>query len=147
MAPKPPDPLRMANRVQVAKAYIALWQQYFSYFADSLKERAITPEEEEEFGAILSQLAFEHFKFSEMAGDWFKDDKKILDVLQETVSLEEIKLMPDATFGKIQIEWHTLFLGMYKALGKMTAACGPKDIEELKMMEVASGGSDPAAGA
>ena len=147
MAPKPPDPMRMANRVQVAKSYIALWQQYFSYFSDSLREKAITPEEEEEFGAIVSQLAFEHFKFSEMAGEWFKDDKKVLDVLQETVSLEEIKLMPDATFGKIQIEWHTLFLGMYKALGKMSAACGPKDIEELKLIDAAAASmEEPAEG-
>jgi len=129
-----PDPTRRANRVRVMREYLALWQQYFSFFAEDLREHNITEAEEQEFAEVLSQLAFGHFKFQELSKPHFTSASKILDVLQETVSLESIKVLPDATFGKIQVEWHTLFISMYKALGKMTNELTPRDQEELKQM-------------
>lgn len=132
-----PDPTRPANRVRVMREYLALWQQYFSFFAEDLREHNITEAEEQEFAEVLSRLSFEHFKFQELSKPHFSGAGKILEVLQETVSLETIKTLPDATFGKIQIEWHTLFISMYKALGKMTSELKPKDQEELKQMTAA----------
>jgi hypothetical protein len=132
--PRKPDHKRPANRVLVMRNYLGLWQQYFSYFADNLRDHNITEGEEQEFAEIMSRLAFDHFKFQELSKPHFTAAPKILEVLQETISLEAIKALPDATFSKIQIEWHTLFISMYKALGKMTAELRPKDQEELKRL-------------
>lgn len=133
-----PDPTRPANRVHVMRTYLGLWQQYFSFFAEDLREHNITEAEEQEFAEVVSQLAFDHFRFQELSKPHFSGAPKILEVLQETISLEAIKALPDATFGKIQVEWHTLFISMYKALGKMTSELKPKDQEELKRLSPAA---------
>ena len=127
------DPhLKLENRIAVVKEYTALWQKYFSFFSDTDRERNVTPEEEQEFANLVSILSLNHYKFQELAGDYFKDAPKVVNVLTETVSLNHLKTVPDATFSKIQVEWHTLFIGMNKALGKLLAALPAKKLAEMQ---------------
>ena len=129
------DHLSLVNRVTVLRDYAGLWQQYFTFFAEDLEEKNFTQEQENEFQNLVSLLALNHFKFQELTKAYFKDAGKVVDVLKETASLYHLKKLPGASFSKLQVEWHTLFIGMNKALGKMLSEMGPKQMEQLQQMQ------------
>ncbi|MEQ8822691.1 MAG: hypothetical protein RLY93_20835 [Sumerlaeia bacterium] len=136
MAAKAKDILSTENRILVVREYANLWQQFFTFFSEDLRDRQITQQEEQEFQQIVSVLALNHYKFEVLSADVFKDAGKITDVLSQTVNLNHIKNLPDATFSKIQVDWHTLFLGMHKALGKLLNELPPKRLAELQQQGV-----------
>lgn len=107
------------NRLAVINEYKNLWQEYFRFFADGFEGRKITEKEEQGFFHIMNVLATNHYRFVEMAGDYFKDSNSILDILTETVSLSTMKQMSEAQFSKLCIDWHTVFINMNKAIGKL----------------------------
>jgi hypothetical protein len=109
----------LENRIAVVTKYKNLWQEYFRFFADGFDDRKITPQDEQGFFQLMQALATNHFRFVEMAGSVFKDGGMILDILTETVSLGTLKQMSEAQFGKLLIDWHTVFINMNKALGKL----------------------------
>lgn len=114
------------NRLAVTTEYTRLWQEYFKFFADGIGEKdVITDEQEKHFFQLMNILAVNHFRFAEMAGEFFKDSEAILDVLGRTPSLNAIKQMSDAQFSPLLIDWHTLFLAMNKAIGKLKLALPP----------------------
>lgn len=108
------------NRLAVAGEYKNLWQEYFRFFADGFDDRKITEQDEQGFFHVMNLLATNHFRFVEMAGEYFKDGNSILDILNDTVSLSTLKQMSEAQFGKLCIDWHTVFINMNKAIGKLT---------------------------
>lgn len=122
-------------RINVIRDYSGLWQQYFSYFTDDFTDRQYTAEEEEEFGAIVSFLALNHYKFSELSKGLFKNTDGILEVLEESVSLQHLQLLPEASLDKLQIDWHTYFIAMNKAIGKMVKELNPKELEKLQQQQ------------
>lgn len=124
--------LDIVNRVAVVREYAALWQQFFAFFADDIEERVFTEQEEEEFSGLVSLLALNHYKFQELSRDYFGGSESVLKVLDEAVSLAHIRELPAATLGKIQIEWHTQFIGMNKALGKLIGEIPPKRLAEMQ---------------
>lgn len=107
------------NRIAVVTKYKNLWQEYFRFFADGFDDRKITSQDEQSFFQIMNTLATNHFRFTEMAGEYFKSGGLIQDILTETVSLSVLKQMSEAQFGKLLIDWHTVFINMNKALGKL----------------------------
>lgn len=129
---------RIENRIAVLREYAHLWQQFFGFFADDLSEKSFTAEEEEEFGQIVSLLALNQYKLQELSAGYYKGADKVVSILSDCVSLEYLKKMPTASFGKLQIEWHTQFLAMHKALGKMLADLPPKRLAELEAAQAAA---------
>ncbi len=125
------------NRIQVCKEYAALWQRFFSYFSESLADKQITEQMEKEFENILSILALNQYKFEELVGEYMPDARKILDVLADSINLASIKTMSEANLSKLQVDWHTLFISMNKALGKLTGQLTPK---MLAAMQARDGG-------
>lgn len=121
------------NRIAVCREYAALWQRFFSYFADSLEGRQITEEMEQNFTQLLSLLALNHYKFEELVGEVMPDASKVLAVLSETISLTQMQTLPKANFEKLQVDWHTLFISMNKALGKLTAKLPPKALARMQV--------------
>ena len=124
--------LRIENRIAVVKEYAELWQRFFTYFSDSLAEKQITGDEEHEFNQIVSILALNQFKFAEVTRDYFKDSPQIIAVLQECVSLGHLKSLPEANFAKLQVDWHALFIGMNKTLGKLLSLLPPRRLAEMQ---------------
>jgi uncharacterized protein (DUF2236 family) len=124
--------LALTNRIAVVRDYAALWQQFFTFFAEELTDKQITADEEAEFANIVSLLAVNHYKFQELTRGYFDDAVKVIAVLEEAVSLEQMQLLPPATFSKMQLDWHTLFIGMHKTLGKMISELPPKQLAELQ---------------
>lgn len=132
MASHNKEVLSTQNRIAVVRDYAALWQQFFSFFSDDLVDRSITEEEEQEFGNVVSLLSLNHFKFQELTRGYFGDAANVLGVIEQAVSLHYLQNMTDATFSKMQVEWHTLFIGMHKALGKLLSELSPKELAQLQ---------------
>ncbi len=113
------------NRLSTCREYKNLWQQYFQFFADGFEGKKITDKDEQAFFQIMNVLAVNHFRFTELAGDYFKDGDATLQVLSETASLTALKNMSEATFSKLLIDWHTIFIAMNKAIGKLMSEIPP----------------------
>lgn len=126
------------TRITVVREYSVLWQQYFAFFSEDFTERQYTAEEEEEFSTIVSYLALNHYKFSELSKGYFKGSEGVLEVLEESVSLNQLQILPEASLDKLQIDWHTHFIAMNKAIGKMIKELSPKELEKLQEMQQSS---------
>ena len=108
------------NRLAVCTEYTKLWRDYFGYFADGFDEKqVISDQDEQRFFQLMNILAMNHYRFAEMAAEHLKESDGILKVLSDTVSLSAIKQMSEAQFSKLLIDWHTLFIAMNKAIGKL----------------------------
>lgn len=130
--------LRIANRIKVCREYAELWQAYFQFFAELEEDAQITEEMEAEFENVMNILALNHYKFQELCGAYMKDAEAVVKTLSETVSLEVMRTMPEATRSKLLVEWHRTFIDMNKALGKMLAKLTPKQLEQLQASEAAA---------
>lgn len=126
------------NRLSTCREYMRLWQEYFKFFADGFEDKTIYEKDEQAFFQIVNVLALNHFRFEELAGEFFKDGEATLKLLTETTSLEQIKEMSDAQFGKLLVDWHTLFISMNKAIGKlMLKLPAPKEDKKAKQAAAA----------
>ncbi|MBI1289824.1 hypothetical protein GC173_01080 [bacterium] len=140
MAPNPH--LSMPNRIAVCREYAHLWQAFFQFFSDDLSEVQITEQMEKEFEGLIGILALNNYKFQELCGEFMKDPGEVIKILAEAGNLSTLKAMPEATFSKLQIAWHTAFIDMNRALGKMIARLTKKEMEAMQM---ADSGQQPAA--
>jgi hypothetical protein len=113
----PPELGSLEQKIQVCKTYIQLWQNLFQFFAESLEDKQIAPEEEKDFSRTVYMLAFENFKFVKLMGADFHQSKGVLKILDKAVSLSHIKAMPEGAFAAMQVDWHEIFIGMNKTLG------------------------------
>jgi hypothetical protein len=113
--------LSIENRISVCRDYTKLWAEFFKFFAEGLQDKKITEKDEAAFDKIVSLVALNHFKFTELVGDKFKDPDGILEVLTNAASLSNLKIMSEAQFSKLQVDWHTLFIEMNKCCGKLNA--------------------------
>ena len=129
---KPHALLSLENRIMFCQEYTELWQTFFQSFSELNDESEVTAEMETEFENISNILSVNHYKFTSLCGEYMKDAKAVLEILCEAVSLDEIKMLPDANRSKLFISWHTAFIDMNKALGKMLAALPPKRLAALQ---------------
>jgi len=122
----------LENRIAVCTQYAKLWHDYGRFFSEGLQDRRITEQEEQQFFQMIYLLASNHYRFTQLAGDYFKEGKAVLKVLSDTVSLQYIKSMSDAQFGQLLVDWHTLFIMMNKAIGKLKALQPPPESQVSK---------------
>ncbi len=107
------------NRLGICREYTRLWQEYFKFFADGFEDKKLYEKDEQAFFQLINVLALNHYRFVEMAGQYLKSGDDILKVLTETVSLNGIKGMSEAQFSKLLVDWHTIYILMNKAIGKL----------------------------
>lgn len=119
----------------VCREYAEIWQAYFQMFSENLAEKQITEQMEREFENIIGVLALNNYKFVELCGEFMKDPGAIIKILAETSSLADVRDMQEATFNKLQIEWHTAFIDMNKALGRMISRLSKKELEAMQAAE------------
>lgn len=124
--------IRIENRISVCRQYIKLWAQLFRFFSDRNPERKVTAEEEKNFFQVITALARKHFLFNELMGDTFSSPDKILELLTEMSSLQKVVSMDETAISKLELEWHTLFLEMNVALGRLLRQMpGAMSIDEM----------------
>lgn len=111
--------VKLDNRIAVCQEYIAMWTNYFRLFADLNEKTEITPEAEKAFFQLSTQIARKHFHFVELMGDCFDKGGDIMNLLATGASLTVLQGMQEQTRGKFDLDWHTLFLEMNKALGRL----------------------------
>lgn len=134
---------RLEERIKFVQEYIKLWRQFFEMFADGFEGRKILRRDEEEFARIVNSLAHHHYRFSAMVYQEMGSADDVLKVLCETVSLSHLKGLSEAQLSKIQVDWHTIFIQMNKALGRLIAR-RPLP-EEQRRGKAARRRSEPAA--
>jgi len=129
--PGDPPPLgSLEHKLQVCRAYLAVWQRFFQFFSESLENKKLTAEAEKEFNRCVYQLAYDNFKFTQLMKKEFVYAKKLSSVLDKCVSLSQLKVMPEASFGALQVDWHEVFIGMNKAMGHLLAEMPPEELPE-----------------
>jgi hypothetical protein len=123
----------LEKRVSFIQEYIKLWRQFFETFAEGFEGRKIYKKDEEEFSRILNSLAHHHYRFTATVHPEMGGTGEIIKILCDAISLSHLKTLSEAQISKIQIEWHTLFIKMNKALGRWIAKrpLTPEE-EELK---------------
>jgi hypothetical protein len=127
--------LSTPNRIAVCREYAQLWQAFFQFFSDDLTEVQITEQMEKEFEGLIGILALNNYKFQELCGEYMKDPGEVVKILAEVGSISSVKALPEATFSKLQVAWHTAFIDMNRALGKMIARLTKKEMESFQMAE------------
>ena len=115
------------NRLAICREYTRLWQEYFKYFSDGFEGKKIYDKDEQSFFQLMNVLALNHYRFTEMAAELFKDSDGVLKVLCDTPSLHTISQMSDAQYSKLLIDWHTLFIAMNKTIGKLNVMLPPPE--------------------
>ncbi len=124
--------IRIENRISVCRQYIKLWAQLFRFFADYNPERKVTADEEKRFFQVITALARKHFLFDELMSDTFSSGDKILEIIVDMSSLQKIVSMDEIAISKIELDWHTLFLEMNVALGRLLRQMpGALSIDEM----------------
>ena len=111
--------IRLENRISLSREYIQLWSAFFQFFAEDIYERSITQQEEKAFFQTVTKLSRKQFIFCELMADNFSLGDKLMDVLGGAVSLMDIKVLDEATLGKLELDCHTIFLEMNVSLGRL----------------------------
>lgn len=113
------DLVKLENRVIICREYIDLWMRYFRFIAEIHEDKEVTAADEKAFFQIMTTLARKHFLFVELMGDTFDGEKDVTKILTTSVSLSAVKMMNENTRDKLELDWHTQFLAMNKALGRL----------------------------
>ncbi len=127
--------LKVENRIMVCREYAELWQRFFQFFADDLEDLQVNDQMEKEFQQIMNILALNFYKFQQLCGEQMKDTDDILKIISDAVSMGHLQSTPEATLSKVRVDWHTTFIEMNKALGKLLAMLPPKRLAELQQSE------------
>ena len=141
--------IQIENRIALCREYIELWSKFFHFFSEDLAGRPISPEEEKGFFQMMSALARKHFLFTELMAETFSGSGAVLEILIKAVSLSNLKSLDDSSLSKLELDWHTQFLQMNVALGRLLRRLPPgTDIDALLGRSVDSAkGSKDATGA
>lgn len=141
--------IRLENRISQCREFIQLWAKFFQFFADDIHERKIEPADEKAFFTAITLLARRHFLFTELMGEAFEGSAEVMDVLVASVSLSNIKAMDESTYSKLELDWHTLFLNMNVAMGRLLRKmpAGMKINEMIQYAEAQAKGQGNGGGA
>lgn len=124
--------LKMENRIDVLHQYSQLWASYFKYLTEDLAKVEITEDMEKEFESLGTVLAINHYKFTELCGEYLKKPESVMELVAAIPSLEQLRAAQEATVNKWQVEAHTTLIDMHKALGRMYSTLTPKQLEAMQ---------------
>ncbi len=119
------------RRAAFGQEFAVLWEKFFKCFGTGdLLERKITPEEDDEFEALVMRLATNIFRLSTLLGDHFDEGDKIIDILERAESITVIQNMAEANLSKLEIDWHNVFLSLHRAIGLLRRELPPEEQEK-----------------
>jgi hypothetical protein len=127
--------LSTPNRIAVCREYAGLWQAFFQYFSEDMTDIVLTEQMEQEFESLIGVLALNNYKFTELCGEFMKDPGEVVKILAEVGNLAHLKSLPEASYSKLQIGWHTAFIDMNRALGKLMGRLTKKELEMMQQAE------------
>lgn len=116
--------LTYEEKKEIFVRFLTNWETYFKFFSNVQEAIVVTPENEERFFNLQVQLALDTYTLNQGAKGFFSDHKGILEILAQTPSLETLSKVTDSQFRKFQIDWHSLFLEINKAMGLFERAKG-----------------------
>lgn len=123
---------KIEERIAFVQEYIKLWRQFFDTFSEGFEGRKIFKKDEEDFARILYSLAHHHYRFTATTQGVMGGTDAIIKILCESISLSHLKGLSEAQLSKVQLDWHTIFIDMNKALGRLISQ-RPLTPEEQQM--------------
>ncbi len=124
--------IELDEKIALCQEYTQRWGQFFNFFGDRFEGRKITAKDEARFFHAMTELARKEFRFSFFMNSDFNDGEKILDILSRSVSLNNIHEMSESQMGKLQHDWHVLFIAMNKCLGRLMQRRPPENGKKKK---------------
>jgi len=125
---------QIEKRITLCQEFTQLWAEFFGFFSDNFEGRKITGEDEARFFRIMTTIARKMFYCAYTIQSGFPKSEDVLALLGETVSLTNLHNMSDAQFGKIQHQWHIIYIRLNKCLGRLVEQ---RPVPKAKKGEVA----------
>ncbi|AXA36370.1 MAG: hypothetical protein D6691_02505 [Candidatus Hydrogenedentota bacterium] len=92
------------------KQLLALWQQFYEFFEMARKGEGLTPDKEDQFLELKSQIAMVHDSFMDALTRDQNVGQNILDIVTRSVSLKHLNRLSVADQKKMELEWHESYL-------------------------------------
>lgn len=103
---------RVKQKIRDVKEIIELWIKFGNLIRDSQSKKSSTKEEEQEFLEVKTALARKQQALGAVP-------IKIMNILSQAMSLEDVAKMPDMQARKVYTEWHEAYLSLNELLGRM----------------------------
>jgi hypothetical protein len=116
---------KVKQKMRDVKEIIELWIKFGNIVKDAQASKSSTKEKESEFLNIKTELA----RKQQLLG---AAPLKIMNLLSQAVSLEDIVKMPEMQMKKFYIEWHETYLNLNELLGKVES--GEITLERPKLI-------------
>ncbi|RJP35353.1 MAG: hypothetical protein C4527_00790 [Candidatus Omnitrophota bacterium] len=104
-------------RVNAIKQFLEMWHRYDDLFNHAFYNKEATPEQEEEFFKLKSQLARRHQYLLEYLGKEYDRAEPITPYLSDTVTLQNMIGIHFDFYKKLCLQWHDTTLRLNEALG------------------------------
>lgn len=104
-------------RIEAVKKFLEEWTRYDELFQKAYHEQNTTPEEEQEFLQLKSNLARRHQYLMEYLGEEYRRPEPITEYLSDTVTLWNMYGIHVDFYKKLCLRWHATFIHLNEALG------------------------------
>lgn len=104
-------------RISLIKKFLEMWGHYDEMFDKAFHLKQFTPEEEDEFFKVKSQLARRHQYLMEYLGKEYDRAEAVTSFLSDTVTLQNMCGINFDFYKKLRLQWHATFLRLNEALG------------------------------
>ncbi len=106
-------------RINAIKQFLELWYRYDELFQEAFHHEKCTPEMEDEFFKLKSQLARRHQYLLEYLGKEYDRAEPITPYLSDTVTLRNMVGIHFDFYKKLCLQWHDTTLRLNEALGHL----------------------------
>ncbi len=102
---------------QLSKSILDHWIVFKRHFLKAFTQDPISPEEEQEFLEVKSQISKISRVLNERLKDLGFDGEKISNILRQCISVGQLRAMPVPDRRNLYKEWHAIFISLNRVLG------------------------------
>jgi|ERR1051326_3924223 hypothetical protein len=112
---------QLEKNIQKLEAFLETWKQFNHYLQRAFRGETFTDEDEEEFLDLKSTIAQEYETVMLALSPEVEKDEKTLRILIDAPSLRSIRDASEGMARRVEAEWHTTFIKLQTALGRLKA--------------------------
>ncbi len=106
-----------AENLQLSKSVLDQWIVFKRHFLKAFTQDPISPEEEQEFLEVKSQISKISRVLNERLKDLGFDGEKISNILRQCISVGQLRAMPVPDRRNLYKEWHAIYINLNRVLG------------------------------
>ena len=107
----------VAENQQLSKSILDQWIAFKRHFLKAFTQDPISPEEEQEFLEIKSQISKVSRILNERLKDLGFDGEKISGILRQCISVGQLRAMPVPDRRNLYKEWHAICINLNRLVG------------------------------